>query len=115
MCKGVTIVKQGCKKCVTREGTCQLLKISKKMVVEDDKELIHKRCNCYTTQYTRGCLTVTVLEHMLIKCIFGVIVRDHPSLAVSAARSAFNSNFLWDHPHFSSNFVRPHVSFLVNF
>ena len=32
---------------------------------------------------------MTVLEHMLIKCIFGVIVRDHPSLAVNAALSAF--------------------------
>ena len=42
----------------------------------------------------RGCSTVTVLEHMLIKCIFGVIVRDHPYLAVSAALSAINSNFL---------------------
>ena len=64
---------------------------------------------------TRGCSTVTVLENMLIKFIFGVIVRDHPSLAVSAALSAFNTNFLWDHPHFASNFLKPHVSFLVNF
>ena len=42
MSKGVTIVKQGCKKCVTREGTCQLLKISKKMEVKEDKELFIK-------------------------------------------------------------------------
>ena len=41
----------------------------------------------------RGCSTVTVLEHMLIKCIFGVIVREYPSLAVSAALSVFYSNF----------------------
>ena len=33
---------------------------------------------------SRGCSRATVLEHMLIKCIFGVIVRDHPFLAVSA-------------------------------
>ena len=31
--KGVTNVKQGCKKCETRDGACQLLKIIKKMVV----------------------------------------------------------------------------------
>ena len=53
MCKAgvtsVTNVKKG-KKCVTREGACKLLKIIKKMVVKEDKELIHKRCNCYTTQ-----------------------------------------------------------------
>ena len=49
MSKGVTIVKQGCKKCVRREGTCQLLKISEKMVVKEDEQLIHERCNCYTT------------------------------------------------------------------
>ena len=49
--KSVTNVKKG-KKCVTREGACKLLKIIKKMVVKEDKELIHKRCNCYTTQNT---------------------------------------------------------------
>ena len=32
----------------------------------------------------RGYSRATVLEHMLIKCIFGVIVRDHPFFAVSA-------------------------------
>ena len=41
----------------------------------------------------RGYSTVTVLENMLIKCIFGVIIRHHPSLAVSAALSAFYPNF----------------------
>ena len=48
----------------------------------------------------RGCSTVTVLEHMLIKCIIGVIVRDHPSLAVSAALSVFLSKFFIGPPPF---------------
>ena len=47
--KGVTNVKQVCKKCEARESACQLLKIIKKMVVNEDNELIHKKCNCYTT------------------------------------------------------------------
>ena len=48
--KGVTNVKKGFKKCVTREDACKLLKIIKALVVNEDKELIHKRCNYYTTQ-----------------------------------------------------------------
>ena len=42
--KGVKNVKKGCKKCVTR-----CMQTSQN---NQDKELIRKRCNCYTTQYT---------------------------------------------------------------
>ena len=45
--KGVPNAKKGCKKCVTREGACKLLKIIKKMVVKEDKELIHRKTNFY--------------------------------------------------------------------
>ena len=50
--KGVTNVKKGCKKYVTREGVSKILKIIKTMVVKEDKELILKRCNCYIIHYT---------------------------------------------------------------
>ena len=44
--KGVTNVKKGCRKCVAREGCMQTSQNNQ------DKDPIHKRCNCYTTQYT---------------------------------------------------------------
>ena len=53
--KGVTNMKQGRKTCETRESACQPLKIIKKMVVKEDNELIHKRCNCYTTHGSLNC------------------------------------------------------------
>ena len=42
-----TNVKIGCKKCVTRRGACKLLKIINKMVVKEDKELIHAAALLY--------------------------------------------------------------------
>ena len=52
-----------------------------------------------------------------LSIFLGLSLGTTPSLQlvqVSAALSAIYSNFLWDHPHFASNFLKPLLCFLVN-